>query len=117
MDETVTENAGSVDDKRTAEWREKLRTKDDSWVREQTNGQLQPNVRKRVAAEEEMARRERESELAKAKQRIAELETELSERGTELSNVRSESVWTRWQTIAGWVAAIAGWVAAVALFV
>ena len=60
----------SEEEKRLAEWQEKLRTKDDSWVREQTNRQLQPNVRKRVAAEEEMARRERESELAIAKQRI-----------------------------------------------
>ncbi len=95
----------STEDKRMAEWREKLRTKDDSWVREQTNRQLQPNVRKRVAAEEEMTRRERESELAIAKLRIAELETEISGTRSELSNERSGSVWLRWQTISGWVVA------------
>ena len=95
----------SEEEKRLAEWQEKLRTKDDSWVREQTNRQLQPNVRKRVAAEEEMARRERESELAIAKQRIAELETEISGTRSELSNERSGSVWLRWQTISGWVVA------------
>ena len=104
----------SEEDRRLAEWREKLHAKDESWVHEQTNRQLQPNVRKRVAAEEEMARRDRESDLAKANQRIAELETELSERGGELSNVRSGSVWMRWQTIAGWVAAA---IMLVALFV
>ncbi len=97
------------EDERLVQWREKLRAKNESWVREQANRQLQPNVRKREAAEQELERRERErreeSDLAKANQRIAELQTKLLETRTELSNVRSESVWTRWQTIAGWVVA------------
>ncbi len=95
----------SEEDKRLEEWREKLRTKDESWVREQANRQLQPNVRKREAAEQDLLRRERESELAIAKRRIAELETEISGTRSELSNERSGSVWLRWQTISGWVVA------------
>ena len=59
----------SVEDKKLAEWRAKLPTKDDLWVREQANRQLQPNVRKRVAAEEELARRRSESELASRSRR------------------------------------------------
>lgn len=100
----------SEEDKRLEEWREKLRTKDESWVREQTNRQLQPNVRKREAAEQELLRIERKSELAIAKRRITELETEISGIRSELSNERSGSVWHRWQTIAGLVAAASGWV-------
>ena len=60
---------------------------------------------KRSLAEQELERRERDSDLAKAKLRIAELETELSNKGAELSNARSGSVWMRWQTISGWVVA------------
>ena len=59
----------SEEDKRLEEWREKLRTKDESWVREQANRQLQPNVRKREAAEQDLLRRERESELVDSAKR------------------------------------------------
>ncbi len=79
----------SADDE-LAKWREKLKTKDEAWVREQANRQIQPNIRKRLAAEYELVQRERTSELSKAKSRIIELENELSSTNTELGGVRAE---------------------------
>ncbi len=80
----------SVEDEKRAQWGAKLRTKDELWVREQANRQLQPNIWKRVAAEQELARREREWGLAKANERIGDLESELAGEAKKMAR-RSES--------------------------
>ncbi len=86
------------EDQRMAEWRKRLRKMDDLALRTQTNKELQPNPLKRTAAEDEFARREKESGLAKAKARITELESQLADASKGL-------VWARWGTIAALVIA------------
>ena len=86
----VTRMIMSVEDEKRAQWGAKLRTKDELWVREQANRQLQPNIWKRVAAEQELARREREWGLAKANERIGDLESELAGEAKKMAR-RSES--------------------------
>ncbi len=78
---------------------------DDLALRTQTNKELQPNPLKRTAAEDEFARREKESGLAKAKARITELESQLDRARSQLADASKGLVWARWGTIAALVIA------------
>ncbi len=102
----------SEEDKRLAEWEAKLRTKPDSWVHEQANRQLQPNLRKRLAAERESKRREDESNIAKAEERIAQLEGQLKrakdDAESRVKDAKIEAGWTKVQVFIG----TSGWVIA-----
>ena len=57
-------NISSEDEKRAQRGAE-LRKKDELWVREQADPQIQPNFYRRVAAEQELTRREREEWAAR----------------------------------------------------
>ena len=94
------------DETRKEQFKRRLHNKSDEDIWLELDTRTIDLAWKRSLAKQELARRERESDLAKAKQRIAELETEVSGVRTELSSARNGSVWVRWQTISGWLVAV-----------
>ena len=93
------------DETRKEQFKRRLHNKSDEDIWLELDTRTIDLTWKRSLAKQELTRRERESDLAKAKQRIAELETEVSGVRTDLSSARSGSVWMRWQTISGWLVA------------
>lgn len=90
------------------EQREKPQTMDEHGVRTQTDQRMQLDPRIQHLAEEELQRRQDESELAKAKAEIESLRH-------QLAAAQIGTRWTKVQVIAGLLTVLSGWIVAAAL--